>query len=106
MTKGCAFPDVRLTSYDALCNWHEATVAYWQISNYDFVTAAKQASMDTMGPDPTPPNPRRDFQDDYDKALVDSGTGGSLHFTPDDCLKIFGYGRLKLRDYNNADSTW
>jgi glycosyltransferase involved in cell wall biosynthesis len=103
-THAPGYTGCELHSYDAMCHWHKATVAYWQISNCDFVTAAKQASADTMCPDPTPPMPRRDFQDDYNKALVDSGTGGTINFTPDNCLMIFGYGNLKLKDYNDWNS--
>ena len=90
-------------TYDALCNWHFATVAYWQVSNYDFVTAAKDASEDTMCASPIWPFPRPDF--DHSK-VEDLSTGNLIPFTPDDCLMIFGYGGLKLRDYNAQNSTW
>jgi hypothetical protein len=87
-------------TYDALCNWHVATIGYWRISNYSFASAAVMASMVTMCPNPMWPFPDRDFQNDYDQSLVNDGQNGQIHFTPDDCLMIFGYGGLKIRDYN------
>jgi hypothetical protein len=92
-----------LHTYDALCNWHSALVGYWNVSNYDFVRAAKQASLDTMCSSPIWPFP----QPDPDHTLVPVPEfPGKIPFTPDDCLVVFGYGGLKLRDYNAEGDTW
>jgi hypothetical protein len=92
-------------SYDALANWHDVLAGFWQIDSYDFITAAKQASEQTMGSSAQSPFPNRNFQDDYERSAVPTATR-PIYFTPDDCLLVFGYGKLKLRDFNSGNSSW
>jgi hypothetical protein len=71
-----------------------------------YITAARQASEDTLCPDPIPGFPHRDDQDDYDRSMVQGPDGVWVHFMPEDCLMLFGYGRLKIAEYNSAGDTW
>jgi hypothetical protein len=97
-TTGCLY-----YSYDALCNWHQALLGYWQNQvNYDFISAAKRASETTMCANPNSPFPRPDYNqqvDDFEARLP-------ISFLPDECLRVFGFGNLRFNQYNATDSTW
>ena len=90
-------------TYPALCNWHATTVANWQVGD-DFVSAAKKAYNSTFGsPGSNAPRP-----DNTEKTLVPDpdNNGTRFNFNPNACLKIYGYGGLRIRDYNTPDADW
>jgi len=88
--------ECELECYEALCNWHSQFLASWAFGR-TLLQAIGDANSLAFGIFADPPTRYMTLE-----IPQPDGSTVTAFFTPETCLKVFGYGDIKFNEYNHA----